>query len=89
MGRRASKFSARTEAARRTFIRLVESYGGKEATAGALRCSVSTVTQIMAADRNPGLEIAYGIEQLFGIPMQDWVDPELFAHLKKSSGRAA
>lgn len=63
-----------SEKAFKRFAKAVKDSGGAERVAFSLDCSRATVDYLMEGERNPGLEIAWKIEQLYGIRMQDWVD---------------
>lgn len=59
---------------RAQFQTKVRSLGGSRRCAEALGCSRSYVDMIISGNRRPGMRTARAIEELFGIPMQAWVD---------------
>lgn len=65
-----------TLSARERFRRRVRAHGGSASAARTLGCSRSYVDMIIKGDRRPGMRVAHAIERSFGIPMQDWLDPD-------------
>lgn len=59
---------------RAQFRKKVRALGGSRLSAEALGCSRSYVDMIISGNRRPGMRTARAIEELFGIPMQAWVD---------------
>lgn len=62
------------EKAHKRFEFAVEKYGGDTAAAFSLGCSPSTIAYLKAGKRNPSIEVAFAIEKVFGIRMQDWCE---------------
>lgn len=58
----------------KAFASAVEHAGGPKVAAVQLNISEAMVSYIISGDREPGLDVAYRIERLYGIPMKDWVD---------------
>mgnify|MGYP000963484419 CR=1 FL=1 len=65
----------KTKTARERFVEAVEQAGGSRVVAAQLGCSRSYCDMIRAGQRRPGMRAAFAIQQLFGIRMQDWIEP--------------
>lgn len=63
---------SKLEQARKTLATAVEASGGVTAAAFQLGVSAATVSYVIDGHRNVGLELAYRIRELYGIPMEDW-----------------
>ena len=59
--------------AREPFQIAVRQAGGATKAAALLECSRAYVDMIVSGSRRPGLNVAFRIEKVFGIPMPDWV----------------
>ena len=62
-----------TETLRDRLRRLIEETGGMTAAASRVGCTTAALYQILDGGR-PGLPIAVGIEQAYGIPPRAWLD---------------
>lgn len=63
-------------AARRKLSAAVHQAGGVTAAAHQLGVSPSTVSYLLDGKRNPGLELAFRIRELFGIRLEAWRDDQ-------------
>lgn len=61
--------------ARKKFSAAVDKAGGVTAAAFQLGVSPSMVSYVVDGKRNPGLELAFRIRELYGIPMEEWRGP--------------
>lgn len=57
------------------FAALVEKDGGTTAAAARIGCSTTGVVYIIEGKRNPGMKLARAIQAVYGIPMEDWIEP--------------
>ncbi len=62
------------EESRRRFAAAVKEDGGHEVAAARLKCSVSQVSNIIGGKRDVGLRIARAIEEVYSIPMENWLE---------------
>lgn len=60
--------------ARRKFAAAVEKAGGGTAAAFQLGVSAAMVSYICDGKRDVGLETAFRIQEVYGIPMEEWVE---------------
>ena len=80
---RSTRHSAKVEKTRRAFAKAVDTAGGLSAAAFRLGVSVSMVNMMCTGDRDPGLELAFRIQECFAIPMTEWVDPQTTETVKR------
>lgn len=66
--------STRVEKTRRRFKQCVTDAGGPTAAAFRLGLSLSTVNSISSGERDPGLDVAFRIQKMFGIAAEEWLD---------------
>lgn len=62
-----------TETTRQRLARAIEK-DGRELAAARLQCSLSQLLSLMEGDtKTPGLRLARAIEEVYSIPMEDWL----------------
>jgi len=78
-----------SKSARERFIECVKEAGGSKKVAEKLGVTRSFVDMIRAGQRRPGMNAASVIEEVFGIRMQDWVEPGTKAGRTRRGKRGA
>lgn len=59
---------------RKHFAKLVKNAGGASAVALRVGCSVDMIALLIKGTRTPGMKLARAIQELYKIPMADWLD---------------
>lgn len=75
--------NAKVDRTRKLFAKKVEEGGGELQAAFVLGLSKEFIHLLSIGKRNPGLEMAFRIKEVYGIPMEDWVEPQSTETVKR------
>ena len=74
---------SKADAARKRFSAAVTAEGNNTEAAFKLGISPAMVSYIRNGEKDPGLETAFRIQEIYGIPMQDWVEDQKTETVKR------